>query len=172
MLWNTERYDTSVIIPPTQRSCWGVYWFLSVRPSVCPSVAEGSKNISPWFSRFISDSITWDMLLENEGNFSEVINGTDIRPDSTHLSLYDILVQAPSRAGFCTGNWSSLSLPVQTCIMLWVCSYWETSAPHPVSSLWRLQFWLDPFHIYTSYQVTSEGVSCVKFLAKFANLTF
>ena len=30
-------------------------------------------------------------------------------------------MQAPSRAGFCTGNWSSLSLPVQTCIMLWVC---------------------------------------------------
>ena len=27
----------------------------------------------------------------------------------------------------CTGNWSSLSLPVQTCIMLWVCSYWEMS---------------------------------------------
>ena len=76
-----------------------------------------------WFSRFISDSITWDMLLENDGKFGEVINGTDIRPDSTHLSLYDILVQAPSRAGFCTGNWSSLSLPVQTCIMLWVCSY-------------------------------------------------
>ena len=24
-------------------------------------------------------------------------------------------MQAPSRAGFCTGNWSSLSLPVQTC---------------------------------------------------------
>ena len=51
-----------------------------------------------------SDSITWDMLLENDGNFGEVINGTDIRPDSTLLSLYDILVQAPSRAGFCTGN--------------------------------------------------------------------
>ena len=79
--------------------------------------AEGSKNISPWFSRFISDSITWDMLLENDGNFGEVINGTDIRPDSTHLSLYDILVQAPSWAGFCTGNWSSLSLPVQTFII-------------------------------------------------------
>ena len=94
-------------------------------PSVRPSAmsAEGSKNISPWFSRFISDSITWDMLLHNDGNLGEVINGTDIRPDSTHLSLYDILVQAPSRAGFCTGNWSSLSLPVQTCIMLWVCSY-------------------------------------------------
>ena len=48
--------------------------------------AEGSKNISPWFSRFISDSITLDMLLKNDGNFGEVINGTDIRPDSTHLS--------------------------------------------------------------------------------------
>ena len=43
-----------------------------------------------------------------------------------HLSVCPSM-QAPSRAGFCTGNWSSLSLPVQTCIMLWVCSYWETS---------------------------------------------
>ena len=74
-------------------------------PSVCPSAcfgfvhterrppelgismrAEGSQNISPWFSKFISDSITLDMLLENDGNFGEVINGTDIRPDSMHLS--------------------------------------------------------------------------------------
>ena len=66
------------------------------------------------------------MLLENDGNFGEVINGTDIRPDSMHI-LYEILLQAPSRAGFCTGNWSSLSLPIQTCIMLWVCSYWKTT---------------------------------------------
>ena len=61
----------------------------SVHPSVCPSVhlcAEGSWNISPWFSKFISDSITLDMLFENDGNFGEVINGTDIRPDSMHLS--------------------------------------------------------------------------------------
>ena len=27
-----------VFIPPEQRSCWGVYWFQSVRPSVCPFV--------------------------------------------------------------------------------------------------------------------------------------
>ena len=27
-----------------------------------------------------------DMLLESDGNFGEVINGTDIRPDSMHLS--------------------------------------------------------------------------------------
>ena len=26
------------IIPPEQRSCWGVYWFHSVPPSVCPYV--------------------------------------------------------------------------------------------------------------------------------------
>ena len=33
----------------------------------------------------------------------------------------------------------------------------------------HLQFWLDSFHVYTmsSYQATSEGVSRVKFLAKF-----
>ena len=46
------------------------------------------------------------------------------------------------------------------------------SVLHPVSALWRLQFWLDPFHIYTSYQATSEGMSCVNFLAKFKNVNF
>ena len=46
------------------------------------------------------------------------------------------------------------------------------SVPHPVSALQRLQFWLDPFHIYISYQATSEDVSHVKFLAKFQNLYF
>ena len=47
--------------------------------------AAGFKNISTWFSRFISDSIFLDMLLENYGNFGEVINGTDIRPASGHI---------------------------------------------------------------------------------------
>ena len=28
----------SVIIPPAQRSCWGVYWFHSVQPSVHPPI--------------------------------------------------------------------------------------------------------------------------------------
>ena len=41
------------------------------------------------------------------------------------------------------------------------------SVPHPVSALQRLQFWLDLFDIYTAYQATLEGVSRVKFLAKF-----
>ena len=59
--------------------------YIGFIPSVRPC-AVGSKNISPWFSRFISDSITLDMLHENDGNFGEVINGTDIRPDSMHLS--------------------------------------------------------------------------------------
>ena len=31
-------YNEVVVIPPTQRSCKGVYWFHSVRPSVCLSV--------------------------------------------------------------------------------------------------------------------------------------
>ena len=39
---------TEVIIPPEQRSCWGVYWFHSVRlsvrrPSVRPSVCPGCR---------------------------------------------------------------------------------------------------------------------------------
>ena len=34
------------------------------------------------------------------------------------------------------------------------------------------KFWLDPFHICTSYQATSEGVSRVKFFWKFKNLNF
>ena len=31
-------YEKLIIIPPEQRSCWGVYWFHSVRLSVRPSV--------------------------------------------------------------------------------------------------------------------------------------
>ena len=46
------------------------------------------------------------------------------------------------------------------------------SVPHPVSAPWCIHFWLDPFHIYTSYQATSEGVSCLQFLAKLKNLNF
>ena len=36
-------HATPLIIPPTHRSCWGVYWFHSVRPSVCPSVRPASR---------------------------------------------------------------------------------------------------------------------------------
>ena len=80
----------NIIIPSAQKSCWGVYWFYSVRLSICQYV----------------------------------------RP-SVHPSFQ-----------------------------------------HSVSALYCLQFWLDPFHILTSYQATSEGVSHVKFLAKFQNLDF
>ena len=71
----------------TKLSCPDLLCCAFVHTKRCPSElgismhAEGSKNISPWISRFISDSITLDML-----HFGEVINGTDIRPDSTHLS--------------------------------------------------------------------------------------
>ena len=34
----SQGISSHVIIPPAQRSCWGVYWFHSVRPSVHPSV--------------------------------------------------------------------------------------------------------------------------------------
>ena len=50
------------------------YHEISVRAGISMR-AEGSKNISPWFSRFISDSITMDMLLQNDG---KVIKGTHL----------------------------------------------------------------------------------------------
>ena len=48
--------------------------------------AEGVLPLPASVNPFISDSVTLDMLLENDRNFGEVINGTDIRPDWTHLS--------------------------------------------------------------------------------------
>ena len=53
-----------------------------------------------------------------------------------------------------------------------ICLSVRPSVPHPVSALERLQFWLDPFHIYTSHEATSYGVSLVKFLAKFQKFEF
>ena len=41
-----------------------------------------------------------------------------------------------------------------------------------VSALYLQQYSSDPFHICTSYQATSEGVSQVKFVSKFTNLKF
>ena len=54
-----------------------------------------------------------------------------------------------------------------TCFTLSVCP----SVDRIVSALYLPQYSLDPFHIYTSYQATSEGVSPVKFL-KWINLKF
>ena len=47
-----------------------------------------------------------------------------------------------------------------------VCPSVYSSVPHPVFALWHLQFSLDLFHIYTSYQTTSKGVSRVMLIAK------
>ena len=41
--------------------------------------------------------------------------------DQAALWLVQSVCPSASRAGFCAGNWSSLSLPVRTCIILW----WE-----------------------------------------------
>ena len=75
--------------------------------------AEGSKNIPHGFSKFISDSITSDMLLEDDGNFGVVINGIDIHPDSTHLSQYDILVQAAKTDKFSLLFFRQLGIYIQ-----------------------------------------------------------
>ena len=41
----------------------------------------------------------------------------------------------PSVSVVSIGNWSSLSLPVQTCLVLWVWSYWKTSAGSVFSTI-------------------------------------
>ena len=41
-----------------------------------------------------------------------------------------------------------------------------------MSALYLLQYSPDPFHIHTSYQATSEGVSCVIFFSKLKDLKF
>ena len=71
-----------------------------------------------------------------------------------------------------TGSWGSLPRPCHTKLLGGILVSLRPSVPHPVSALYRLQFWLDPFDIYTPYQATSEGVWHVKFLAKFKNLNF
>ena len=100
-----------------RRSCFScdqaALWMVqSVRLSCCGFVhtkrclselgismcAEGSKNTSPWFSKFISDSVTLDMLLGNDGNFGEVINGSDqskvkVTEVKTHLSRFRTVTQ-------------------------------------------------------------------------------
>ena len=75
--------------------------------------AEGSKSISPWFLRFINDSITWDMLLENDGDFGEEINGTDIHPDSNPSMTY--LCKCPLGLGFVQATGAHVSRLASCC---------------------------------------------------------
>ena len=83
------------------------------------------------------------------------------------VSCRNIII--PSAQKSCWGYWFHS-------VRLSICQYVRPSVhpsfQHSVSALYCLQFWLDPFHILTSYQATSEGVSHVKFLAKFQNLDF
>ena len=55
--------------------------------------------------------------------------------------------------------WERTDVRTRQSIHLSICS----SVDRIVSALYLLQYSPDPFHIYTSYQATSEGVSCVKF---------
>ena len=48
----------------------------------------------------------------------------------------------------------------------------EVEGDRIVSALFILQYLPDPFHIYTSYHETSEGVSSVKFCKHYKNQSF
>ena len=53
-----------------------------------------------------------------------------------------------------------------------ICTSVRPSVDRIVSALYLQQYSLDPFHICTSYQATSENVSRVKFVSKFKKLKF
>ena len=57
-------------------------------------------------------------------------------------------------------------------VRLSVCLSVCLSVDRIVSSLYLQQYSSDPFHICTSYQATSAGVSRVKFVSPFKNLKF
>ena len=75
---------------------------------------EGSKNISPWFSKFISKSITLNVLLENDRNFSEVINGIDfvlaqcVYPSMTYLCKRPLSLGFVQASGAHYAYWSRI----------------------------------------------------------------
>ena len=84
--------------------------------------------------------------------------------DSPCPSVCPSVVQAPSRAGFCTGNWSSLSLPVQTCIMLWVCSYCKTSVrAWNIHACWGFLEHL-PMFFLSSLVIQSLWICCLRMM--------
>ena len=57
-------------------------------------------------------------------------------------------------------------------VRLSVCLSVCPSVDRIVSALYLQQYSLDPFHVCTSYQATSEGVSLVMPVSKFKNLKF
>ena len=66
------------------------------------------------------------------------------------------------------GGYTSITLSVCPSVRLSVCP----SVDRIVSALYLQQYSSDPFHICTSYQATSEGVSNVMPVSKFKNLKF
>ena len=58
-----------IFIPPEQRSCWGVYWFHSLRPSVCPSVRPSvrpSRLPCPLLASTVLDGLFYSILATND----------------------------------------------------------------------------------------------------------
>ena len=102
----------------------------------------------------------------------------------THLNIYtSFICTRTSRLWFlCTYCWlfpikELLYIPLQRS---WKRVYWYhlvrlsvcPSVDRIVSALYLQQYSSDPFHICTSYQATSEGVSRVMPVSKFKNLKF
>ena len=103
----------------------------------------------------------WTVLDQNNVMYHILI--IVIHHLSNHLSYVIFSLYPPLQRSWkegCTGF--TLSLCPSVC----------PSVDRIMSALYLQQYLSDPFHICTSYQATSEGVSLVMFFRKFKNLKF
>ena len=171
--------------------CW-IWWrwtpprWKSRRPIWWGNHWEGCSANSPvkldkWFTHYTTKllvSLSMSQLTVQQS----YLLCWELLPDRNRISMglwYWELMSHPDPAVLPVGTlhslewfWVSRRIFIYSHHNASVFSLRRPSVPHPMSALWRLHFWLDPFNIYTSYQATSKGVSHIKFLAKFQDLNF
>ena len=85
---------------------------------------------------------------------------------SFFLLLQFIILIIPPASTKLIGGYTGITLSVCPSVRLSICP----SVDRIVSALYLQEYSLDPFHICTSYQATSEGVLRVMPISKFKNL--
>ena len=149
---------------PEQRSCWGVYCFHSVRPSICPSIHLSVRlshlpcplcNIysSGWILYILATiDLYHERVCRTQGPLTLTYIFKVIRPWLRKLcplcSIYSSgwILFIPHASTKLKRGYTGFTLSV--------CP----SVDRIVSALYLQQYSSDPFHICTSYQATSEGV--------------
>ena len=125
---------------------------LSIRPSICPQYAVQLAS-----SDLRSHSLKTSIRVMPELPSFHVYMSLLVHP--TNCDRFYTPCSTKLKGGIVVSPCPSVCLPIR----LSVCP----SVDRIVSALYLSQYLPDPFHIYTSYQTTAEGMSCVKVLSKF-----